>query len=291
MGRPKKTVVRILQDSDLRIFAEAENLYSDKNNRGTRTRILREFLAFCDINTLDLGKGLRAWVGQQRSNHVCWSSLNTYVGYIYGALSARIPLGDVGEWDHVSAVVSAAHAASKTASAVTATVEQFKKLASLIPAEHYWALQGIRYTGARLADIRRWTKEQALLSRNSIRVEVRITKGRRSRKKRRILRLRPRDVFGHPLPRVFLKKFNALATEAPVIARATTVNAVNRSLRTACQGQGWKRLTTYSFRHLFIKDILVFVDFDFEKGINYTLHCGVDILAAHDDKLEYNNPT
>jgi hypothetical protein len=291
MGRRKLTVVRLLQPSDLEMFNQAEELFGSRSNDATRSRILKEYLSFLSINDLGVGEGLKFWVGQQRSAKVQWSSLDTYVGYIYSALSGRIPLDQLSHWDHVSAIVSAAHAAQKTASAVTAERSALDDLKEHMEANHHFACQLIRYTGARLADIRRWRHDQMVFTRRRIRVEVRITKGRRARKKRRILRLRTEAIFGKKLPLDLVRRVKLGVGE--VLDRSITINSLNRSLRFACNQLGWPRgkkvLTTYSFRHRFIHDVLEFVDYDYDAALKYTLHCGVDILAAHYDKLEYRN--
>jgi hypothetical protein len=288
MGRPKKTVVRVAQESDWQTFAAAESLFSNKANQSTRTRIIREFLTFVDINGMTLGNGLRPWVGAQRGSRVEWSTLDTYCGYIHKHLSGRIPLGDIHEWDHVCSVVSAAHADCKTKSAPTATAQQLLALKSLLPEDVFWAFSVIRFTGARVADIRRWHKHQTLFRARSIRVEVRVTKGRRARKKRRILRLKCIDFFGMKLPLYVRKPLRHLDEDAKVLDPTITTGVINRQLKKACTQMGWStRLTSYSFRHMYIKDVLEYVEYDYTKALRYTLHCGEDILAAHYDKLEY----
>lgn len=275
--------------SDYSVFAAAESLYSSGKNQATRMRVLKEYLSFCNINALELGKGLRPWVGAQRSNGLAWSSLDTYCGYLYSALSSRIAISALPEFDHVCSIVAAAHADSDTKSARTALDSELRLIKTFLPDAHYWALMAMRYTGARLEDIRRWRRKQTLLRRSTARVQVRVTKGRRARKKRRILRLNCREIFGRPLPKSFISPLQKLKENDYVLERTVTVNSINRRLRTICLAQKIPRLTTYSFRHLFVKDILTFVKYDYYEALKYTLHCGADILAAHYDKLEYHN--
>jgi hypothetical protein len=256
MGRPKKTVVLVFAEADYKAFAETEKLYTNKSNIQTRTRVIREFLSSCDVNNLGLGPALRPWVGAQRRSGVAWSSLDTFCGYIYGTLAGRINLSDVPEWDNICSVVAAAHADSTTKSALTATDAQLRQLKEELNDDVFWVVSAVRYTGTRMADIRRWRRRQVCFAKKNIHVEVRVTKGRRARKKRRILSIATNEIFGLQTPanlRLPLRKL-----QPDDLVTNLTTSAVNRALKAACKKLKIPTCTTYSFRHLYIKNVLAY---------------------------------
>ena len=145
---------------------------------------------------------------------------------------------------------------------------------------------GIMTTGARCADIMRWTPSRLQFSTNSYVVDVRVTKNRREPDKRVVHRMADvMDMLGFNVPAALLEIQHFPERSRPFQAwHATRVNQV---LGAVCRQLGVARATTYSFRRLYCQLILKYFDYDCEKAKRYTLHCRAEILAAFYDDAQH----
>jgi hypothetical protein len=161
--------------------------------------------------------------------------------------------------------------------------------------EHQAILWAMCCVGVRCSDLRRLRKKQIMISRDRVEVEVRVAKNRRSLHKRRILRLSRRWA---PWISPVLEKLSAFLDQCnpddrPFRARATEVN---RSLSLAAEQLGrlleqchdaGRLPTTYSFRRLYVAEMLRVHNYDFEKTAEKTLHFSDETLRAHYDRAHY----
>jgi len=289
MGRSRKLRPRIVNDLDLQEWEKAVSLYACESNAKTRLRVVDDFVIFARLNGVadNPVRALQLYAGMARRDTVEWSTIDTYVGYIGATLwSGFSPAQKLG-WKVARDVIRAAHADSDTKSARTATASEICRILPLLPARERLAVGTVAFTGARLADVRRWRSKQTIVSRDRLKVEVRIAKNRRRRALRKILRLnRASKVLGLTLDPFFVQTWTDAAAcpeERPL--QEVTVSMVNAELKKVCQRLSIDRLTTYSFRKFFIRRVINHCDFDWPRIIQLTLHTNVNVVAAHYDNL------
>ncbi len=178
-------------------------------------------------------------------------ALDTYCHYILTFLKRNLSPGDLVVFNYVLKLVGLAHANEDCLAAVPATVEECGVISRAADCDEKQATLAMRYTGMRLADLRRLRRKQIYLTPKQIQVEVRVTKNRRKRKFRRILRIPCNQVWGKrgdcpPCLINFLK--GGQPDDLPF--SGVTVAKLNRFIK--CHTP---KLSSYSFRELFITDI------------------------------------
>lgn len=284
-GRRCKFRPRIVGDAERDLWQAAENAYGHNSNLKTQLRIVRDFTGFMHMNGLEVIEAFRMWVGCARADGVAWGTIDTYAGYLQRVILVTLPFHQRLDWKGIRSVIRAAHADSDTGSAAMCTDQQLETLLPMLTLAHRRVIAAITFTGCRFGDLRRWRKKQCMFGRRCIKVEVRLSKNRRRRARRRILRLPRIDrVMGWEVdPSLISLQAERLHPDALIFA-GTSVGEVNAELRAVCRRLGWSDvLTTYSFRKMFIRKVSIHMKFEWARIITWTLHTGVDVVAAHYD--------
>ena len=286
MGRRARFRPRIAGAHELSLWTAAEKLYGDIANKMTRGRVVREFSAFLAMNGCDAVHGLKLWVGAALQDGLAWGTIDSYSAYLNRVVWPSLSYSDRIEWRATRAVIKSAHADADTGGAPCCTPDQLARILESVSLRIRQAIAAIAFTGARMADVRRWRRKQVVFSPRMIKVEVRLTKNRRRRAQRRILRLNNvHRVIGFLVDPSLTSLSSEDGTPEDRPFAVTKVSEVNAALGVLCKKHGWTRLTTYSFRKFFIKRVSQYMKFDWPRIIQWTLHTGIDVVAAHYDCL------
>jgi len=284
MGRPRKFTPRLATAADLDRWRAVEARYGDEQNGRTRERICQEFLSFHRMNVTNIVTSFKLWIGAASSDGLMWSTIDTYSGYISRVVMPDLSSADRIEWRLARKIVRAAHADEDTGGARACTREELQKILIESDLNMRQAIALIAYTGARWADIRRLRLKQIAVKRNSIRIQVRISKNRRKRSLRRNLKIR--DVAGKLGLELDPSLFALVESNDDPFSRPFEkwkVDDINKHLKITCLKCGLEKLTSYSFRKFFIRNIIRYYEGDWATIINYTLHTKLDVVAAHYD--------
>lgn len=283
-GRIPKFKPRLAGDVEMAHWEAAARLYGDAVNSATRIRVVREFVSFHYMNGLDLLDSLYLWVGTMRFQTMEWGTIDTYSSYVTRAVWPDLPPESRTGWRAARKIIRCAHADADTKSAVTIDSQSVLALLPLLSGRTRQAIASIAFTGARLSDIKRWRRKQFNYRAKSLSVQVRLSKNRRSRAMRRILRMHNfKLVLGLPIDQSLLDMMTEAILPDDRPFAACTVTALNATIRQICVARQWPVWTTYSFRKFFIRSISAHLNFDWERIIRFTLHCGIDVVAAHYD--------
>jgi hypothetical protein len=232
--------------------------------------------------------GLKWFIGVQRSHQppLKWSTLATYARYIRAYVRRHLKLTELHSYDIVYKLIRLAHADEDCKSAMVASDEEIAFFlqpcsGSDIPLQA--AALMISSCGLRLADLKRLRRKQIHMTLKMTRAEVRISKNRRHRGLRRILRLDANEIWGRDNPKPLVDFLDSCTEPDERIFSKITIAAFNNFIKKRA-----KHLSSYSFRKRFIQDIAVWKNFDWKETIRYTLHCNEDVVAAHYDSLLAN---
>ena len=280
MVRKLKIVTRIARDSDLATFRDLETMYGDRINRQTRLRVCSQFMEFMVLNGFNIADGTAYWIGAQRNEQVKWSTLDTYLHYIKKFIKARVTLPEFAVFTRALSLVELAHANEDSHAALVASWDDCNQILMAPFCVEQMATLAIRYTGLRLADLRRLKRKQYSPTRASMKLEVRVTKNRRQRRYRRILRIPCVKVWGHLLPTKFVDYIKSFTNGEQIIFSEMNVVRLNNFIKSVTP-----RLSSYSFRKRFISDIAAWKEYDWSQTIRYSLHCDEHCVAAHYDTL------
>ena len=278
MGRKKKTEVRLLTHADGEAYLALVRLYGSPENQRTRTRIRKEYLSFAALNSLSLHEAIKSWIGVQRSAGCKWSTLDTYAHYIRSYIRSYITPLQLVSFDEVAKLIHLAHADEDAITATPASGEDLKILYALPSCLERTVLLNIRFTGLRFADTHRLRRKQFCMTKKQVKVEVRVTKNRRERRYRRILRIPAEEVFAEEVPMELVALADGDPEDRPF--SQTSLPKVNAYLK-----KHLPHLRTYSFRKKFIGDIAIWSNFQWERVIQYSLHCDTNVVAAHYDQM------
>jgi len=284
MGRKALFRPRIATATDQQKWQEVERLYGDGANASTRRKVVADFVAFHRMNGRPIVETLELWAGTCAMDGLMWSTIDTYSVYITKVILPDLTPSERMTWRLKRKIIQAAHADEDCGGARVCSHEEVALILSALRLEFRQAVAAIAYTGARCADIRRWRRKQIVVRKNALAVQVRVSKNRRKRTRRRTLRL----------PDIAAMVGLEMDASLPLIAgqpddrpfATITANMLNRELATVCTQLGLDKVTTYSFRKFFIKAMIEYYDYDWEAIISKTLHTGIDVVAAHYDVWE-----
>lgn len=285
MGRKAFFRPRIATTNDMTVWGKVETMYGgDEGNAATRQRVVAEFVSFHRMNSAPLVQTLRLWAGAAFADGLKWSTIDTYSSYITKIVLCDLTPSERMEWRVTKKIISAAHADEDCGGARTCCAEELRTVLGALGIEARRAVAAIAYTGARLADIRRWRTKQMIIRKNAIAVQVRVSKNRRKRNLRRILRIENiSGMLGIELDSSLQEiRSNYFDPELRLFANVN-VTWLNAQIAVACHSFGCDKLTTYSFRKFFIASVIRYYNYDWSRIITKTLHCKIDVVAAHYD--------
>ena len=286
----KKLRPALVADADRELWRNVASQYGDAENDKTRSRVLEDFLAFANMNSLHACDTLPLFAALGIRCGLEWSTMDTYTGYLTKPIGASLNPLEKERWRQTRRIIKAAHADSECKGAPCANIGQIQKVLCKLSLKVRQAVAAITYTGARLRDVRRWRRKQMFFSPRRIAVQVRLAKNRRRRSQRKILRLsEPAHKLGLEVDASLLQiqdeKQHSDLEERPF--ENISITRVNKEIAHACQKLSIvPKLTTYSFRKFYIKGITVFYNYDWPTIIQYTLHTNVNVVQAHYDVKE-----
>ena len=285
MGRRLKLKPRLLCPGDSDHWRAAENEYGDAANAATRFRVCTSYLRFCTMNAMLPSEALPHWCGLCRTDQIEWSTIDAYSTYVSKNVIGSLTLLERERWRSWRKIIKAAHADSNTKGAMRAQSSQLNTVLTGAPLRIRRAIAAIAFTGVRLRDLKRMRRKQMSFAPKSISMQIRLSKNRRSRALRRVLRLQSvHKVVGFYVDKALCDLPEGDPEDKPF--SSTTTAEINSYLRKLCLRQGWSVLTTYSFRKFFIRRVALYMKFDWPRIISWTGHCGINVVAAHYDEGE-----
>ncbi len=229
-------------------------------------------------------ESFRGWVGAAIRDGLKYSTINTYSAYLTAVVLPDLTLSERASWRLIRQLIKAAAADEDGGGAVAATSAEVCLVLPRLSLLDRQTVALITYTGARLADIRRLRRKQIRISVNRIQVQVRLSKNRRKRSLRRILKVHDvATMVGLSLDGSLEEPLGEGVDpeDRPFVHQ--TVAHINARLKTICAELSLPKLTTYSFRKFFIQAIIQHYEYDWPRIIATTLHCNMDVVAAHYD--------
>ena len=115
-----------------------------------------------------------------RNKNVDWGCSDRLA--VSGARSTRIRTTFAATSSEVAKLIHLAHADEDAITATPATDDDLRLIGALPDCPERRAILCIRFTGPRLADLRRLRRKQFAMSPSQVKIEVRITKNRRVRR-------------------------------------------------------------------------------------------------------------
>lgn len=289
-GRRPLFVPRISTALDAAPMDELERQFGDARNTLSRFRVITDFHAFCRMNGFDFTTGIRRWIGAMLKDGVSIGTVDTYYKYVQKVAFPACSLVERLEMKCLARIISRAHASSESRGARPARMDEVKRVMEYAndkcSRSFRQALYLIIFTGMRLQDILRLTPQQYVAADDALKVEVRLAKNRGTRAKRRILRvLNVSELIGLPIP----PELMALGEEkqdCDSLIEGWYATKMNKELKhIADQTDITEPITTYSFRKFFVGRVITHFKYDWAKVIDFTLHCGIDVVASHYDNL------
>lgn len=282
-GRKANFRPRLTSTQDRETWDAVARLYGDEINEKARSVVVANFISFYKMNQLlSLPLTLKYWAGAMINDGNKWSTVSTYSAYITKAVFPDLSPVERVEWRALRRIIRSAHADEDTTSAPVCGLEVLPLVLRSLPLQLRRAVAAISFTGVRMADLRRLRNKQMCYRRNAIKVQVRVSKNRKTRAKRRVLRIQ--NVLATLGLQTDFSLLNADISdkEARPFSSLTTTK-VNAALKEVCGKNGWARFTTYSFRKFFVQAVSRYCNYKWIDVIDFTLHCGIDVVAAHYD--------
>ena len=288
MGRRALFRPRIATEEDRIVFDRLVQTFAAPANAETRKRVVADFASFGATNGVSDRPCLclKLWLGACHRDGLAWGTVDTYSAYITKVIYPALSWNDRHEWQLIRGVTRAAHADSDTKGACTIPREHLIQVlgSPLLTLRVRQAIAAITFTGCRLADVRRWRRRQFRFGRRGLRVEVRLSKNRRRRSKRRHLRVHDCErLLGITMDQSLWSLNGGDPDERPL--GKVTVELVNGLLARVCASLHLPRYTTYSFRKYFIQKVIAYHDYDWPRILDLTLHTRMDVVAAHYDGI------
>lgn len=256
MGRPKKWNPHTLSTLDkeaTRLFSQAWLSSSSAN------RVRADYRTFLHLNQLEDNEESKLYaIGQMIMAGLKMSSISTYLGYLVNNRKNAV-------WR----ATQLAHADEDSQHATDAPaigLIRIIRAISNVPVECVvWLMFN---TGARDMDLRRLRRKQITLclAKRTVTIQFRITKGIRSRGKRRTVTFNWRTT---PTPGVCEMLIDGPDDARPMLK--VSVNVANSALKKADSSIA-RKVTTYSFRRNFI---------------NHLIDMHYDDVFSHKENLEY----
>ena len=242
MGRKRKWTPHVLSQSEKvasRMFAQAWLSSTNAN------RIRADYRVFLNANQLEDNDAAKLLiVGQMIMAGLKMSSICTYLGYVVYN----------NDRNSVWRAVRLAHADEETRHAVDATGNRLTNLIRAMPTGPIECVTWLMFnTGARNMDLRRLRRKQIDLNVDdrTVTIEFRITKGIRSRAKRRTVVFQWRST---PTPRVCELLIDGNEDARPLLD--VDVARTNSALKKVDSDSHSRTVTSYSFRRNFINDLI-----------------------------------
>jgi site-specific recombinase XerD len=259
----------------------AGNTFMALWNKKTRTkeRVQEKYREFCSLSELPLKEGLQTFVGRMINCQLSAGTINVYVGFLKNLVSPSL------FWN-VRRATQLAHADAETRSAVSITTEVAEKIISSLSRRTKAIVYLMFVTGARAADLIRLRGSQIKVTESRVVLEFRIMKHRRRRGLRTFFASDAKMIMQPPSD--VLRFFKEISCERSLMAfrpfAGMTASTINNSIRAVAQPES--KISTYSFRKLFINLVLAKNKGDLSKVAHYTKHFRTSTLEAYYQRAE-----
>jgi integrase len=289
MGRRTLFRPRIIDEEDLREWSLVESAYGNGVGAATRKRVVEAFSSLMKLNGItDPAEGLSQWAGAAHRDGLRWATINTYAGYLSAVY--RPPLTPDAKllWDEKRRIINACHADETTGGALACTTVEYcnilKNLNGVEDSLTRAAVCLIALTGMRLADIRRLRRRQINLRKRTLKIEVRVAKNRRRRSLRRIHSIR----CGGPIVKIDLdpilrRLLRSGGHPDACLFQPVTTSVINERLSRLNSPHQY---TTYSFRKMYINNVISHFGDDWPTIIHHTMHTGINVVKSHYQALD-----
>lgn len=280
MGRSrKKTKWRVAAISQ-RDVQQAEDLLTELPDRSPS--FVRRFLEFLTLNKeMSSASVLAGFVGQLANCRLKWTSIAVYlkqaVDFLRGQ-DAILP-SDRSTISRLQKAVHLRAADCDLRQAAAADVGRLREIvAALLPSKLKAGGCLLLCTGARWSDVRRLRRKQICVSVEDLHIEFRVMKNRR----------RLKDRITIHFPRYFCqgaiggvrKGLRGCGPEDKPWGDITT-GELNAALSDACSRLDVPRVTTYSFRHEFVRRARAYTEVTETRVEDLTGHCGSAMIRSH----------
>lgn len=271
-GRPCKWVPRRVTPEDMQAAKEFLDEWATWD--ATPERIRNFYVEFKEMNFFTTTEALIPWIGQCLRDGLQVSSLDTYLSYLRPLFYSE----SKSELTRVAKALSLAHADADTKTARDAEAAELVAIIAAVPAWERAIVWFMFATGARVRDLKWLRRSQIKIEGLTLWVQFRITKARRARSKRVVLRI---ALSWFSIPDVAVRTFLEDGAGSQRLFSNWDVAAVNNLLSRTCARLGAERLTSYSFRRNFMAVVLAKCGNDAVKAKAYSLHLNPLITDAH----------
>lgn len=290
VGRPRKWVIRTLSRREIEDRERfVESLYKLLNASNIRERLRQDWDLFLLRNELTPSpRSLELFVAD-----ACLalkeSSASEYCDKMSSLPALKLPGMRAVHWKLRKALrVRAADVDLRHALDIDHAMAR-KILSHLNDETIRSAISLMALMGPRCADIRRLRRRQLDIQKTQKkntfhRVQVRMAKNRKSlgRRANLYVPVEWRIPLAPEAHRLSLWLETKEPEERPF--EGVTTGRANAALARACDAAGVDRVTTYSFRRIFMTEVIRLCKRDFDKVLSYTLHFSKDTVRAFYDK-------
>jgi integrase len=219
-------------------------------------------------------------IGQMR-RYLSPGTVKNYFGFIKPFLSdpskAAITEYKLG-LRSLGRAVDLAHADHETEHATDVSDDEVRRIICMLPVGYSCASLLIAAAGARVKDLTWLRAKQVTMTESGFEIIRFVSKGSRKRSDRAFVGVPYRVAWLRPESSIKEWWSRFPPTKRPF--KSLNVSVLNKAIRIAA---GRTDISSYSLRRAFLRRVLQYVNFDFEKAMKFTGHRSVRALKAHYD--------